>query len=669
MIRYGDRWNLSSFRSNRSVDANHKGNQNSLAMSTRHSILFSARILWIVASVFFSGLPLHVSIASVAGKNGSPPARLQAIDVSKENDRLVITIRTDSPVSDFKAFTLDAPARIVVDLFGIRSPYRKEQSIPVNSKQVQRIRHYGDSNRLRVVVETLPPYPASFETLRRDGALAIIVKAPDAAAPETPKAPSPEPKAVSPQEPVSKPMPVPTPPTPPAGGVSEKQRLSEQRRKDMVRTEIPDPGSIVGKRLDSPDGKLPPEKFSLQKTIDAALSANLEIKILEENTQAAIALKARQKTFFLPTLGAKYSYLRNDERPNIGGFAAGSLNDVDFSTTVRQPLFTGFSLINQYKISGLGLDIAKFNEKLHQQDVILQAKSVYYNLLKARKLVEVAHQTVEQITAQREVAKNYYQVGMTPLNDFLQAQVELANAKQDLVVARNNLETAVSDFNTLLRRPINAPVDPEDTTAHTPFGQSLEYCQRMAEQNRLETQIAALDIHLAEKELELAKGDFYPSIDLQGTYFRSGDNWTVDGGEGVFDPEGWNIGATATWDFWQWGRTRYGVKEKISRVNQARYRKDQLLDQIRQQVKAAYLKNLETEINIVTIQTAIEQAEENLRINQERFKEQVSTSTDVLIAQTLLTRTMTNYYNALYDFKISKAALYRAMGMESPTDE
>jgi outer membrane protein TolC len=40
----------------------------------------------------------------------------------------------------------------------------------------------------------------------------------------------------------------------------------------------------------------------------------------------------------------------------------------------------------------------------------------------------------------------------------------------------------------------------------------------------------------------------------------------------------------------------------------------------------------------------------------------MATSTDVLDAQTLLSKTMTNYYNALYIYKISKAALYRAMG-------
>jgi outer membrane protein TolC len=82
------------------------------------------------------------------------------------------------------------------------------------------------------------------------------------------------------------------------------------------------------------------------------------------------------------------------------------------------------------------------------------------------------------------------------------------------------------------------------------------------------------------------------------------------------------------------------------------------------EVKTAYLTTEQAERAIKTVETAIEQAKENFRINQERYKEQIATQTDVLIAQTLLTKTMTNYYNALYRFKISKAKLYRAIGQE-----
>jgi outer membrane protein TolC len=83
------------------------------------------------------------------------------------------------------------------------------------------------------------------------------------------------------------------------------------------------------------------------------------------------------------------------------------------------------------------------------------------------------------------------------------------------------------------------------------------------------------------------------------------------------------------------------------------------------EVKRAYLKTAETEKNVGTAEKSIEQARENLRINQERYKEQVATTTDVLDAQTLLARAMTNYYNALYDFKIAKASLLRAMGQDT----
>ena len=102
----------------------------------------------------------------------------------------------------------------------------------------------------------------------------------------------------------------------------------------------------------------------------------------------------------------------------------------------------------------------------------------------------------------------------------------------------------------------------------------------------------------------------------------------------------------------------------MSRLSQAQTSKEDLIDRIRLQVKQTYLANLENEVNIHTLRKAIRQAEENYRIFQERYKEQVTTSTDVLIAQTLLSRTQTNYYTALYDFKIAKAALFRAMGLE-----
>jgi outer membrane protein TolC len=408
----------------------------------------------------------------------------------------------------------------------------------------------------------------------------------------------------------------------------------------------------------------PVETFTLKQTIESAIKANLGLKSFKEETAAALAVKKARRTQFLPTFSTSYGYNRYDAETITSGFTAVPREQYSFVTSFSQPIFSGFSLLRQYDIAKLGLDRAKVREQLKRQDIILDAKNAYFKLLQNQKLYDIAQKTVVQISAQKDVADNFYQVGMTPLNDLLQAQVELANAKQELIVARNNFDNAESDFNTLLRRPINTPVILVDVLNYSPFEETLEYCLAEAEKNRFEIKIADMEVEIAQKDLDLSKKDYYPSIDLQGNYFKYGTQWDVGGGVGIYDPEGWNIQAVAKWNFWEWGRTSYGVKEKHSRLTQAQLSKKEIIDNINLEVKNAYLRTQEAERAIKTVEKAIEQAKENFRINQERYKEQISTQTDVLIAQTLLSRTMTNFYNALYAFKISKATLYRAIGRE-----
>ena len=414
-------------------------------------------------------------------------------------------------------------------------------------------------------------------------------------------------------------------------------------------------------------------RFNLSQTIEAALKANLGLQRSKDEIDAATATRSARATEFFPTLNARYGYIKRDNPTTQAlGTQSGQVVDVlvnpedeyNFVTSFSQPIFTGFALYNQYKIADLGLDIAEFTEKLTRQDVILDAKNAYFLILKAQKLMDVADETVKQIAAQKDVAENMYQVGMSPLNDLLQSQVQLANAKQALITAKNNLDLTKSQFNTLLRRQVNSPVSVVDILDFTPWVQSIEDCLSQAKNNRLEIEVSDLEIQIAEKDYKLSQRDFYPSVNLVGTWTRRGTDWDVDGGEGISDKDFWDIRATATWDFWQWGRTKYGAREKLSRLSQAKLRKEQVLDNIDLEVKQAYLKVQESQKNITTIEKAIEQAKENLRITEERYKEQVSTTTDVLVAQTLLTETMTNYYNALYDFKIAKAILYRGLGQE-----
>lgn len=414
------------------------------------------------------------------------------------------------------------------------------------------------------------------------------------------------------------------------------------------------------------------DKLDLIQTIDTALDVNLGLKRSKDEVQVAQTVKKARTTFFFPTLSASYGSIHRDSPTTQSLYTQQGPTDVlvnpedeyNFVTSFTQPLFTGFALINQYKIASLGLDVAEISEKITRQDIILDAKNAYFSILKSQKLMNVAEDTVNQVTAQKKVAESLYRAGISPVNDLLQNQVRLANDKQELITAQNNLAIAQSQFNALLRRPVNAPVAIVDIQDYAPFQHDINYCLSLADKNRLELQVADLEVEIAEKDYKLSKKDFFPSVNLTGSWNKRGTDWNVDGGPGIGDKEFWDVRATASWDFWEWGRTRYGVRERLSRLSQAKYRKKEIIDIIQLEVKQAYLRAKEAEKSITTIEKATEQARENLRIAEERYKEQVSTTTDVLVAQTLLTDTMTNYYNALYDFKIAKAVLYRAIGQE-----
>jgi len=430
----------------------------------------------------------------------------------------------------------------------------------------------------------------------------------------------------------------------------------------------------------------PLEVFTIEDTIKRALEANLDLQRSKEAINEAKAVRNTQATNFLPTFTATYKYTHHNEAIETESFTTpdvfippattipgltipGSIyrpeNESAFVFTVTQPVFTGFALINGYRLADMGLDAARINQKLTRLEIIYRAKEAFYLLLKAQKILDVVQETVKQVSAHKDDAASFYEVGLIPLNDLLKAKVELANAKQELVAAQNNLEMAKSNFNLVLHRQMNSPVEIIEVFSYMPFENDLEYCLKAANNNRLEVQIATLQVQMAQAEVRIAQKDYFPTVTLQYNYYELGTEWDLEGSEGIQDKYSWDVSAEAQWNFFEWGRTYFQVQEKQSRLKQAQLQLESLQDQILLEVKQAYLKTREAEKNIVTTKKAIHQARENFRITRERYKEQMSTSTDVLDAQTLLSRTMTHYYNALYDLKLSKASLYKSMSVES----
>ncbi len=164
--------------------------------------------------------------------------------------------------------------------------------------------------------------------------------------------------------------------------------------------------------------------LSLQQVVQMALQANLDIKTSSKETEAAEYAMKGSRTNYYPTLNATYQYKHNHKEIStpFSGIIT-PLEEYTLVASITQPLFSGFSITNQYKMAQLNLDLADTNKKRVRQDVTLEATKAYFEVLKAEKLLNVSKETVTQVSVQTDVVNNFYQVGMSPLNDLLESQV------------------------------------------------------------------------------------------------------------------------------------------------------------------------------------------------------------------------------------------------------
>ncbi len=413
--------------------------------------------------------------------------------------------------------------------------------------------------------------------------------------------------------------------------------------------------------------------LTLQDSIDIALKQSVIIHSAREGVAVAEASKSEAISGFLPRLSTSYNYVRYNEAPSstISGFptpasktvvTTGTENNYAWSIEARQTIFAGGGILANYEASKLGVSAAQMEEMGTVLDIVREVKIAYFNLIKAEKLLQVARQSVKQLEAHREAAQGFFDVGIIPRNDLLQAEVQLANGRQFLIRSENGLEMARAKLNTVLRREIDAPVRVDDVFDYETFGKSPEDCQKAALEKRPEIRACSVKVEQAREFVKLAESGFFPNVSLVGNYFRFGDTPAVAGSE-FRDKENWQVMAVANWTFWEWGKTKSRVDQTKGLENQVADAFENVKDMIALEVKHAYLLLNESQRQIAVSQRAIEQAEENFRITNERYMEQVARSTDVLDAQNLLTRAKSDYTNAVGDYHIGLANLERAMGV------
>ena len=120
----------------------------------------------------------------------APPAtRMKSVWATPRDKNVVITVRADGTITNYRAFTIrENPPRIVYDIYELKSPFKAEQRIAVKSDQVRKIRHFGHPDKIRIVLETNKNY-LSKHTARpiNNGLLIYVGQAPQTVSEDPPE--------------------------------------------------------------------------------------------------------------------------------------------------------------------------------------------------------------------------------------------------------------------------------------------------------------------------------------------------------------------------------------------------------------------------------------------------------------------------------------------------
>lgn len=400
--------------------------------------------------------------------------------------------------------------------------------------------------------------------------------------------------------------------------------------------------------------------LTLEEARKLAVTRNNNLRAAEEKIGAAKAQKAIAGAKDKPTLdgsvtGFYFSSPLNKLLPEYG---------VSPMVTASQPLYSDGKIKLGKAAADKGVEIAEEQKALTTAEVILATESAYWQVVAAKEKIKLADQYAKQLDGLYRELNNAYTAGLTYKNDLLQVKVQQNDNQLNLirtndawVLARLNLAqiTGLGDSTDFVL-PDSVLGDFNNGTLH----RSMEEIAA----NRPEIKILQKSLESEKIQEKILKADFRPSVGLSA------------GGLAGFGKQGINLGNPSSNAFaayygmlqismpiLDWGQRKQKIRQQQHNITAQQYQLQETKEKISLEVQQAYLQLNESAKRIELSGASLEQAEENLRLSNDRLKAGTITGQDVLEAQTIWQQAYSNIIDAKTAYRISEANLYKILGM------
>jgi outer membrane protein TolC len=402
-------------------------------------------------------------------------------------------------------------------------------------------------------------------------------------------------------------------------------------------------------------------RLTLRDAIEKGLQANLGVLVAETRVQELEGTRTRRLASLLPRVRTQ-SYVNLQNR-NLHAFGisfvgvpevVGPFSNFDFRVYAEQNVID-LQTYYAWKASLRQLDTGKLDYQDARDLIVRSVAGLYLNAQSAGARVEAAQARVNSAEALYKLAKDKHEVGTATGVDTLRAQVELANEKQSLLVARNQQKQALLVLARNLGMNPGIPFELAEPLLFQPID-----CPQAKEALRSALLARSDYMSLASQRLSLSEQQkasharYYPKFSINGNYGGLGRSIADIKGIGIIQ---------GTLDFTLFDRDRNGEAQEVA----ARLRRvdDQIADLRRgidEDIREALL-NLDSAAEQVAVaQEGRDLAQRELDLAQDRFQSGVTNNIEVVTAQDELARAQENYILAVSSHMDARFALARAVG-------
>lgn len=398
------------------------------------------------------------------------------------------------------------------------------------------------------------------------------------------------------------------------------------------------------------------KKLGLDEAIGIALNKNTtlmkstnSLKSSESNVKSAVGN-------FLPNINANAGWQWRKSDSDVGGQTFSS-ESRSYSAGVGSSwtLFDGLSNFASLSQSKNDLNAAEFNVNRLKQDIVFQTIALYYDVINTMQLLKFKEDDVKWNQKNLETITERNRLGSVTLADVYAQQVRLGNAELEVIRTKNNLETSKSELLSFLGLDVLESYEFTDTQ----FTGEIEKVKRdldldynnlnelvsKAFENRYDYKSAQLNYESADDGITIARSGHLPSLINTINYGVGSDKI-----KNMFDNRNLSVGLSLNIPIF----SGFSVENRVQFAEVlAENRKIELTElerDIKKSIQKTFLDLQAAEKGLKVSEKNVLAAQENLKIESEKYSLGAGTLLNVLVANSEFTNAQTNYINAQFAY-------------------